>query len=61
MTDYLHMNFETLGNVFRQRALGMRRLAGGILPGDFRSSLLALALDYDRQAEKVEQAEARKP
>jgi hypothetical protein len=61
MTDYLNMNFEALGKTIRQQAAGMRQLAGEALPGDFQSKLLALALDYDRQAERLEQADARKP
>jgi hypothetical protein len=61
MTDYLNMNLETLSKTIRQQATGMRQLAAEALPGDFQRNLLALALDYDRQAEKLEQTDARKP
>ena len=54
MTDYHELNIETLGKTLRERASGMRKLAGKILDGDFRVRLLALALDYDRQAETLE-------
>jgi hypothetical protein len=55
MTDYLNMNLESLSKTIRQKATGMRQLAAEALPGDFQSNLLALALDYDRQAERLEQ------
>jgi hypothetical protein len=54
MTDYLELNVETIGATFRNQALGVRQLAGKVLDGDFRSRLLAVAIDYDHQAEKLE-------
>jgi hypothetical protein len=61
MTDYLNINFENLGNALRKRASGMRQLARETIPGDFQSSLLALDLDYDLQAVKLEQRDALRP
>jgi hypothetical protein len=62
MTDYLDVNVETLAKIFRKRASGMRRLAALVLPGDcFQTNLLALALDYDRQAEELERGDAPSP
>ena len=62
MTDYLEVNVETLAKTFRERASGMRRLAATVLPGDcFQTNLLALALDYDRQAEELESGDAPSP
>ena len=55
MTDYLNMDFETLGDTMREQASRMRQLAGKTLPGDFQDRLLALALDYDCRADKLEQ------
>lgn len=62
MTDYLDVDVETLAKTFRKRASGMRRLAATALPGDcFQTNLLAVALDYDRQAEKLERGDALPP
>jgi hypothetical protein len=61
MTDYLNINFENLSKALRQQASGMRQLARETIPGDFQSSLLALALDYDRQAVTLEQRDAPRP
>jgi hypothetical protein len=58
MTDYLDINFEDLSKALRKQASGMRQLARETIPGDFQSSLLALALDYDRQAVKLEPPDA---
>jgi hypothetical protein len=54
MADSLQLNVDTLGDTFRTQAFGLRRLADGILDGDFRRSLLSLASDYDAQAVKIE-------
>jgi hypothetical protein len=54
MTDYNELNVETLGTTLRNRASGMRQLASKILDGEFRSGLLELAQDYDRQAETLQ-------
>jgi hypothetical protein len=37
-------------DAFRAQAAAFRRLAQGMLDGDFRSRLLSLAADYERQA-----------
>jgi hypothetical protein len=49
MADDLILDAETL----RQKASAFRRLAAEILGGDFRRSLLELALEYDRQAMRL--------
>jgi len=54
MTDYLELNVETIGATFRNQASGLRHLAGQVLDDDFRGRLLDVALDYDHQAEKLE-------
>jgi hypothetical protein len=61
MTDYLDMNVETLGKTLRMQASRMRLLAAKALPGDFQSSLFAVAQDYDRQAEKLEPKDPHRP
>ncbi len=58
MTDGVDLNVGALGKTLRKQASGFRQLAGGILDGDFRRSLLELALDYDCQAENLERGEA---
>ena len=62
MTDYLDVNVDTLAKTLRKRASGMRRLAAIALPGDYvQTNLLALALDYDRQAEILEKGDVPSP
>ncbi|HEX3398740.1 MAG TPA: hypothetical protein VHT74_00295 [Acetobacteraceae bacterium] len=58
MAEYRESDVETLGKTLRKQASGVRRLAGEILEGDFRSSLLDLAEDYDRQAATIERQSA---
>ena len=58
MTDGLELNVDTLGEALRKQASGVRRLANGILDGEFRRGLLSLAADYDAQATKVERKTA---
>jgi CheY-like chemotaxis protein len=53
MPDPLDLDVKALGKTLRQQASGFRHLADETL-GDFRSSLLALATDYDRQASTLE-------
>ena len=55
MTDNVELNVKTLGKTLRKQASGFRQLAGESLDGEFRSRLLELAGDYDRQAESLEQ------
>jgi hypothetical protein len=50
MADDLVLDAETL----RQKASAFRRLAAEIMGGEFRRSLLELALEYDRQALRLE-------
>jgi hypothetical protein len=50
MTDHSGLDAHAL----RQKASAFRRLAGEILDGDFRRSLLRLAFDYDRQAARLD-------
>ncbi|MGC1409512.1 MAG: hypothetical protein WA864_11275 [Acetobacteraceae bacterium] len=52
MTDDLILDADTL----RQKASAFRRLAAEILGGDFRRSLLELALEYDRRALRLERS-----
>ena len=55
MADDLILDAETL----RHRASAFRRLAAEILGGDFRRSLLELALEYDRRAMRLERSRGR--
>lgn len=57
MVDHMDLNIEALGKTLRKQASGFRQLAGEILDGEFRGRLLELALDYERQAEKLEHAD----
>jgi hypothetical protein len=50
----LELKDGTPGTILRKRASGIRRLADGILDGDFRLLLAALAKDYEREAAKLE-------
>jgi hypothetical protein len=59
MADHLELNIETLGRTLRKQASGFRRLADDALTGDCRTGLLELALDYDRQAATLEDAQTR--
>jgi hypothetical protein len=54
MDDHINLNVEALSRTLRKQASGFRQLAGEILDGEFRGRLLELALDYDRQAERLE-------
>jgi hypothetical protein len=58
MTDNFELNVEVLGKTLRKQASGFRQLARELLDGEFRSRLLELAGDYDRQAESLEQRDA---
>jgi hypothetical protein len=53
MADYLESNFETIGATLRNKASGIRQLAGKILEGEFRGRLLELAQDYEHQAKRL--------
>jgi hypothetical protein len=50
----LELNHAPSGTILRTRASGLRRLADGILDGDFRHLLTALARDYEREAARLE-------
>ena len=56
MTDNLELNVDALSKTLRKQASGFRQLANESLDGAFRSRLLVLARDYDRQAENLEHA-----
>jgi hypothetical protein len=58
MTNYLDMSVETLVKTLRKHASSMRKIATIALPGDFQTSLLAVAMDYDRQVEMLELRDA---
>jgi hypothetical protein len=53
MTDNLELNVEALSKTLKKQASGFRHLADESIEGEFRSRLLELALDYDRQAENL--------
>jgi hypothetical protein len=59
MDDHIDLNVETLGKTLRKQASGFRQLAGEILDGEFRERLLELAIDYDRQADRLEHSDVR--
>jgi hypothetical protein len=54
MADNLELNIAALSKTLKKQALGFRQLADESLEGGFRSRLLDLALDYERQAENLE-------
>jgi hypothetical protein len=56
VTDNIKLNVETLSKTLRKQASGFRRLAGESLDREFRSRLLELAQDYERQAESLERS-----
>jgi hypothetical protein len=56
MADNLELNVEALGKTLKKQASGFRQLADESLEGGFRSRLLELALDYERQAKNLEHA-----
>jgi len=58
MTDNVDLNVESLSRTLRKQASGFRQLAGESLDGEFRSRLLELAGDYDRQAESLDHRDA---
>ena len=58
MPDNVELNVESLSKTLRKQALGFRQLANESLDGEFRSRLLGLAGDYDRQAESLEHRDA---
>jgi hypothetical protein len=58
MADNVELNVENLSITLRTQASGFRRLAGESLDVEFRSRLLELAGDYDRQAESLEHRDA---
>jgi hypothetical protein len=58
MTDNVELNVESLSKTLRKQASGFRQLASESLDGEFRSRLLELAGDYDRQAENLNYRDA---
>jgi hypothetical protein len=55
MGDNLELNVECLSKRLKKQALGFRQLADESIDGEFRSRVLDLALDYERQAERLKQ------
>jgi hypothetical protein len=53
MTDSLELNIKLISGTLRKQAAGFRRFAGESLDREFQTRLLALALDYERQAENL--------
>ena len=58
MTDNVELNVGSLSRTLRKQASGFRQLAGESLDGEFRSRLLDLAGDYDRQADSLDHRDA---
>jgi hypothetical protein len=54
MADNVELNVEALSKTLKKQASGFRRLAVESIEGGFRSRLLELALDYEREAENPE-------
>jgi hypothetical protein len=61
MADNLELNVEALSKTLKKQASGFRQLADESLEGEFRSRLLELAQDYDRQAENLEHVNLPQP
>ena len=54
MADNVELNVEAPSETLKKQASGFRRLAVESIEGGFRSRLLELALDYERQAKNLE-------
>lgn len=54
MADNVELNVEALSKTLKKQASGFRQLADESLEGEFRSRLLELALDYERQAKNLQ-------
>jgi hypothetical protein len=54
MTDNVELNVDALSKTLKKQASGFRHLADESIEGEFRSRLLELALDYERQAKNLE-------
>ena len=55
MADNLELNVEFVIKTLSKQASAFRQLADESLDGGFRSRVLDLALDYERQAERLRQ------
>jgi hypothetical protein len=55
MGDNFELNVECLSKRLKKQAVGFRQLADESIDGEFRSRVINLALDYERQAERLEQ------